>query len=182
VLGGLSGEKVRSRPDWLPPRNATDRKKYEWRMHMLAWTCDRLDEKLKEQIEDPVMRATTDAATTAELEAQIRTPSAEEAIEAARRADLGPLMPLLPNLGKLLKRRYGRGRYPRRQKVEVHSTARWAARCIQREIWPEHFGRKSRRLTDPLSIRELVVAWLEADQDEIHWKDPGRSKPRKSAR
>jgi hypothetical protein len=181
----LSGDRMRRRPEWLPPRNTTERQKREWKAHMIAWTCERLDEKFKGQFEDRVMSATADPSTNAELEELIRMNekrSVDDALDAAERGDWEPLLALRPGLAKFVKRRHGRGRYPRRQKVEVHPTARWAARCIQREIWPENFGRKSRRLSDPLSIRELVAAWLEVDEDEIHWKAPGRSKPRKSAR
>jgi hypothetical protein len=145
---------------------------------MIAWTCDRLDEKFTERFEEPVMRANRDT------ESGVLAPvlSVEKALDAAERGDMDPLLTLRPRLTKFVKRRYGRGKYRRKHKVEVHPTARWAARCIQREIWPEHFGRRSRRLTDPLSIRELVAAWLDVDQDEIHWKAPGKTKPPKGAR
>ena len=186
MLGMLSGAKVRSRPDWSMPRNATDRKKREWRMHMIAWTCDRLNEKFGEQVENRVTRAFADDEAFAKAIAARTDWSAtdELALAAARRDDIVPLLARLPNLAKFLKKKPkgGRGKYPRRKKVDVHETARWAANCIRREIWPEHFGRKNRPNNDPLSAENIAAAWLDADRDDIHWKAPGKHKaPRRKS-
>ena len=191
VLGKLSGEKVRTLPDWEMPKNGTEMQKHEWRMHMREWTFDRLAEK---QVAD-AKRANDPEATNIKRPTLDWSAADDAAIEAARHGSITPaLRALYLRLGKFFEKPKGRrGEYPRRKDM-LSVAARWAVRCLREEIWPTHFNGKKR--IDGLTAEEIAAEWLlgenpgwqpgethgwePADTNEIKWKAPGAHKPRRA--
>ena len=172
-LDKLTAGEARARPDWEMPANGTERQKRKWELHVLTWTFDQLDKKLFVNVRvDPeaVKKRLIDWSATD-----------DSGIEAARHGNIAPLHKRYPHLVEFLKvptPKGERGRYLRRQKMDVHKTARWAVKCIRNEIWPEHFGKKNRRKEDGLSAEEIAAKWLDAEVADIHWKPPGTHKHR----
>ena len=183
---GLTAEELRARPDWAPPKDGTKMQKRKWRMHFMEWNIVRLNEKEKE-----ANAKCMDPAAYKSLRAE-KEQSLNAAIEVLRRGDI-------PALRDLHRRR--RGEYPRR-KNSLSAAARWAVRCLRKEIWPEDFdGTKNRRREDGLTAEDIAAEWLlrglgdewlpgdaaeemKADEEaKIKWKAPGKHKaPRRKFR
>lgn len=190
VLGTLTAAKLATLPKLVQPKNGTERQKYEWRMHIITWSCDRLTEK----------HDANPPPNTAGL--SLKRPvfdwsaADDEAIEKARR--WGSITPALCDLhlrlGKFIEKpKRKRGEYPR-QKNTLSMTARWAVRCLRKEIWPMHFNGKKR--IDGLTAEEIAAEWLlgqnpawqpgetygwePAKTNKIKWKAPGTHKLRRA--
>jgi hypothetical protein len=202
VLARLTAEEARARPDWVMRANATESQKRKWRRHMMEWSIDRLNEK---QVADE-NRVNTDPEAMKTLLASMKPSldwsAAHAAIEAARHGNTtAALRDLHLRLSKFFEKpKRRRGEYPR-QKDTLSAAARWAARCLREEIWPEHFGKKSRRKEDGLTAEDIAAEWglrglgdewlpgdvaerLKADEAaKIKWKPAGKHKrPRRKPR
>ena len=174
VLGSLSGAKMRSRPDWQMPKERNKEKKDAWRIHFMTWNCDRLDEKQiadRNRIDsDPDVQE----AARAWIEQRARLFATDTAaIEAALHDNnFEPLLNRHPGFAKLLKAKGGRGKYPR--SITTSATARWAADCLRKGIWPEHYGKKIRREEDGLTAEEIAAHWLLSGYGERGCRRHGR--------
>lgn len=193
VLATLTAKEARARPDWTIRANATEGQKRKWRLHMMEWSIDRLNEKqvadANRQPDLAVMKQ-----FTASRRASLDWSGADDAaIEDARRGNVTPaLRDLYVRLGKFFEKPKGKqGEYPRR-KDTLSAAARWAVTCLREEIWPKHFGKRNRRKEDGLTAEDIAAEWLlrglgdewlpgdladELRADEaaaISWKEPGK--------